>query len=52
MKFAKAIVATIGAVVAVVSSAIEDSNLTGSEWGDIAIAFVTALTVYFIPNKG
>jgi hypothetical protein len=49
-KYAKAIVAIIGAALAVLVVAITDNHVNGEELAHIALAVVTAFGVYMIPN--
>lgn len=50
--YTKAIVAVIGAAVAAVQIALTgDNSIDGQEWTTIVIAVVTAVGVYFFPNK-
>jgi uncharacterized membrane protein YpjA len=49
--YVKSIVATAGAVLVAVQVAIEDGAITSQEWVLIATGFVTAVGVYFFPNK-
>lgn len=51
-KYAKAIVAVVGAGVAALQFALEDGVVVGQEWTTIIIAVVTAIGVYLAPNKG
>ena len=51
MKYAKSIVAVVGAGVAALSLALEDGVILGNEWTAVAIAVITAIGVYLTPNK-
>jgi hypothetical protein len=50
-KYAKAIIAIIGATLTAVSVALEDDRILGEEWVAIAVALVTAVGVFWVPNK-
>jgi len=50
-RYAKAIVAVIGAGVAALSLALDDGIIVGAEWTTIVIAVVSAVGVYLVPNK-
>lgn len=49
--FLKAVVAVAGAVVLVVDASLADGIVTTSEWFDVAVAVITAVGVYWTPNK-
>jgi len=49
--FAKAHLALIGAVGAWLSAALKDGHISTNEWYGLAIAVVTGLTVYAVPNR-
>jgi len=49
-KYAKAIVATLGAALAAAQTAIPMSD-SAHGWVTVAIAALTALTVYLVPNS-
>jgi hypothetical protein len=51
MKYAKGIVAVIGAGVLALQVALDDGVILSSEWPTIAIAVITAVGVYLVPNK-
>lgn len=51
MKYAKAVVAVVGAVVAALQFALEDGVIVGQEWTTIVIAIITAVGVFLVPNK-
>lgn len=51
MKIAKFVVAAAMAALVVVASAITDNVITPSEWVAIALAGLSALGVYVVPNK-
>lgn len=46
----KALVAVAGAIVISVQVAIEDGIFTSDEWFTIAVAAITAIGVYLVPN--
>jgi hypothetical protein len=48
-RFGKAIVAALLAVVTAVHTLVSDEFITGAEWIQIAIAVVTAISVYLVP---
>lgn len=50
-KYAKAIVAVVGAGVAALQLALDDGIIVGQEWTAIVIAVVTAVGVYLVPNS-
>lgn len=49
--YAKTVVAVLLAGVTALHAAISDHNITEPEWVGIAIAVITAVGVYAIPNK-
>jgi peptidoglycan/LPS O-acetylase OafA/YrhL len=49
--YAKAIVAVLVAGVVALQAALTDGTVTDDEWKAIAAAVVTAVLVYFVPNK-
>jgi hypothetical protein len=49
-KYAKAVVATLGAALAAAQTALPMSA-TGHGWVTVLIAALTALTVYLVPNS-
>lgn len=51
MTYAKAILAVVGAGVVALQAALEDDVLLANEWTTIAIAVITAVGVYLIPNR-
>lgn len=51
MKYAKSIVAVVGAGVAALQLALDDGILIGTEWTGIVIAVVAAIGVYLVPNR-
>ncbi|HEX2316150.1 MAG TPA: hypothetical protein VHJ17_20580 [Thermomonospora sp.] len=51
MKYAKSLVAVVVAVGYAVQAAITDESVTASEWIGIALAVLTALGVYAVPNR-
>lgn len=50
-RYAKAVVAIIGAVIIAVNVALEDGIFTNDEWFAVAVAAVTAVGVYLFPNS-
>lgn len=48
--YAKTVVATVIAVAYAVQAAITDGSITSSEWVGIALAGLTALGVWAVPN--
>lgn len=50
-KYAKGIVAVIGAAIVALQLALEDNSVSNAEWVTIALALVTAVGVYLIPNS-
>ena len=48
-RYLKAIVAIAGAVLTTVLAQFPDSSVV-QQWGPIAAAFLTAVSVYFVPN--
>lgn len=48
--YAKSIVLVVAAVIAVLASAVSDNTVTAIEYVNIAIAGVTAVAAYFVPN--
>jgi len=51
MAYAKAILAVLGAGVVALQAALEDDVVLANEWTTVAIAVITAVGVYLIPNK-
>ncbi len=51
MRYAKSILAVIGAGVLALQAALEDDVVLANEWTTIAIALITAIGVFLIPNK-
>ena len=49
-KYTKAIVASIGAAASAFAAAANDGQVTANEGWLIAVAFVTAISVYAFPN--
>ena len=50
-RFRKAVVAVVGAVATAVATALTDDTITSGEWALVAVAVLTALGVYGIPNS-
>jgi len=50
-KYAKGIVAVVGAGVFALQAALTDSTVTSNEWVGIGVAVLTAVGVYLFPNK-
>lgn len=48
--YAKAIVATLAAVITVLAAAITDNVITWVEAGNAGVALLTAVAVYWVPN--
>lgn len=51
MRYAKAVVAVLGAVLAAVSIGLDDSVWDYQDTVSVAIALLTAVGVYLIPNR-
>lgn len=50
-KYAKSLVAVVVAVLTAVGAALTDDTVTDDEKKAIFAAFLTAVLVYFVPNK-
>jgi hypothetical protein len=51
MKVAKAIVAVIGATIVSLQATLDDGVFGSQDYVTVAIAFITAVGVYLIPNQ-
>lgn len=49
--YAKTVVAVLGAIAVSVGAAITDGVVTPAEWVAVALAVLTALGVYAVPNQ-
>lgn len=50
-RYAKSVVAVVGAGIAALQLALDDGIIVGQEWTAIVIAVVTAIGVYLVPNE-
>ncbi len=51
IKYAKKFFIALAAALAILGVAVADDVVTSSEWVQVAIAFVSALGVYTLPNE-
>lgn len=51
IKYAKTVVAALVAVLTALYAAVTDNTVTAQEWVTIALAALTAVGVYLVPNK-
>ena len=49
--YVKSVIATLGAILIAMQVAMEDGAITSAEWIVIVTAAVTAVGVYFFPNR-
>ena len=51
MRYAKALVAIAGAVLVALQQALADDTFVASDWIAVAVALITAVGVYAVPNQ-